>query len=202
MSSGIAEQPEQTSSTDWERHFQAGRVPWERAEPNPAFLAWRAGGVLTPGRVLVPCAGRSPEPRLLAEAGFELVVVDLAPSAIDAQTSLLAGLPAQLVCADLYAWEPEGRFDYIYDQTCLCALPPASLPAYEERLATWLAPGGTLLMLFMQTGKPGGPPFDCPIDQMRGLFGAYRWDWPDRLEVPIQHPGGTYEQPVVLRRRW
>ena len=45
----------------WETRFQEGRTPWERGTLNPAFLEWRATGVLAPCRVLVPGAGKSPE---------------------------------------------------------------------------------------------------------------------------------------------
>jgi hypothetical protein len=186
---------------DWESKYQADIAPWERTDVNPAFLAWRAGGHLTPSRILVPCAGRSAEPVLLAAAGFDLTIVDLAPSAIAAQTRRLAPHPATLIEANLFDWEPDRPFEAIYDQTALCALPPATWPAYEERLHRWLVPGGKLLMLFMQTGRPGGPPHDCAMDEMRRLFAPERWTWPETLEVPIYHPNGLTEQPAALGRR-
>jgi hypothetical protein len=90
-------------------------------------------------------------------------------------------------------------FDAVYDQTCLCALPPPLWPAYEAQLRRWLRPGGALFMLFMQTGRDGGPPFDCPIPAMRTLFG--RWDWPVTLQEGFAHDIGGIEQPVILTRR-
>ena len=184
----------------WEQRYQDGLTGWERSEANPAFLAWRAGGVLTPGRVLVPCAGRSVEPVLLAGAGFEVTVLDIAPSAAAAQRERLQGCTAEVVEADLFTWQPAALFDAIYDQTALCALPPDRHGEYEALLHRWLRPGGRLLILFAQTGRPGGPPFDCPIDQMRGLFHAARWQWPERIEPNVAHPNGMLEQPAVLSR--
>lgn len=187
---------------DWEARYQARQTGWERADPNPAFLAWRARGALRPGRVLVPCAGRSPEPALLAQVGFAVTVLDIAPSAIAAQRAILAEhAGAECVEADLFAWAPPTRFDAIYDQTALCALPPDLLAEYETRLADWLLPGGGLFALFMQTGRSGGPPFDCPLDAMRLLFPATRWTWPERLEPAVTHPNAGTEQPVLLLRR-
>ena len=128
-----------STMVDWESKYQAATTPWERTEANPAFLAWRAGGLLTPSRILVPCAGRSAEPALLAAAGFDVTIVDLAPSAIAAQAKMLAQ-PATLIEANLFDWEPTARFDAVYDQTALCALPPALWPDYEDRPATVARP--------------------------------------------------------------
>ncbi|MBV9736027.1 MAG: methyltransferase domain-containing protein [Acidisphaera sp.] len=189
-----------SSALDWESRYQEGRTGWERPAANPAFLAWRTSGALSPCRILVPGAGRSAEPEALAEAGFSVVVVDAAESAVAAQRTRLAAHAAEIVRADLLAWEPERPFDAIYDQTCLCALPPAVLPAYAERLHRWLRPGGTLFVLFMQTGRDDGPPFHCDLDAMRRLFPAPLWQWPDALPETVPHPFGFAEQPAALRR--
>jgi SAM-dependent methyltransferase len=192
-------------TVDWEAVYQreqaAGARPgWERTEANPALLSWRGGGAMTPCRILVPCAGRSVEPALLARDGFDVTVLDNAPSAIAAQQAVLpAG--AWTVLADLFAWEPAQPFDSIYDQTALCALPPDMLDEYVARLHRWLVPGGRLFALFMQTGRDGGPPFDCPLDRMRALFASHDWLWPEMLEVPVLHSMGLREQPAILTRQ-
>jgi SAM-dependent methyltransferase len=186
---------------DWEAHFRAERTPWERPTPNPAFLAWRESGALAPCRILLPGAGRSGEPLALAQAGFDVTVVDAAPSAIAVQQVRFqsAGLRAALIEADLLTWPAPELFDAVYDQTCLCALPPEVLPEYAANLHRWLRPGGALFVLLMQTGKPGGPPFDCPPDAMRVLLGV-GWQWPDQLGEPVTSFGHTHEIPVILRR--
>lgn len=180
----------------WESRFQEGRTPWERGELNPAFLAWRASGTLAPCRILVPGAGKSPEPASLLAAGFDVVALDLAESAVREQQARLGA--ARAVMGDVTLWQPDAAFDAIYDQTCLCALPPALWLAYEAQLRRWLRPGGRLFILFMLTGREGGPPFDCPLPAMRSLFSA--WTWPDALPAPLPHGLGTMEQPAVLTR--
>lgn len=191
-----------TQGVDWEAKYRAGSAPWERPGPHPAFLDWRTAGTLAPCRILVPGAGRSAEPLALAEAGFDVTVLDAAPSAVAVQQARFAriGVHAHAVAADLFAWTPATPFDAIYDQTCLCALPPALWPDYAARLAAWLRPGGALFVLFMQTGQPGGPPFDCDLVVMRRLFGPDLWTWPDSLPPPVPHPTLREEQPAVLRR--
>lgn len=188
-----------TTSSDpafWETRFQENRTPWERGELNPAFHAWRASGLLAPCRILVPGAGRSPEPAAFLAEGFDVVTLDLAESAVRTQAERLGA--ARAVLGDVTRWMPDQPFDAIYDQTCFCALPPALWPAYETQLRRWLRPNGHLFILFMQTGKWGGPPYDCPIPTMRGLFVA--WQWPDSFDAPLPHGLGTDEQPVVLTK--
>jgi hypothetical protein len=53
----------------------------------------------------------------------------------------------------------------------------------------------------MQTHSAGGPPFNCDLRDMRRLFSATEWDWPDTMPPPVEHPSGRSEQPAVLRRR-
>lgn len=179
----------------WESRFKDSRTPWERGEMNPAFTAWRASGALAPCRILVPGAGRSPEPAAMLAQGFDVQAIDLADSAVAFQSRAIGA--ARVAQADVTTWMPDAPFDVIYDQTCLCALPPSLWAAYEAQLRRWLRPGGRLFVLFMQTGRAGGPPFDCPVADMRRLFGA--WRWPEDLGAGLPHGLGTIEQPAVLR---
>ena len=78
-------------------------------------------------------------------------------------------------------------------------MPPEIWPAYVARLHGWLKPEGRLFLLAMQTGRSGGPPYDCPIDAMRALF-AQGWVWPDTLPGLVPHHLGQGEIPVMLRR--
>jgi hypothetical protein len=192
-----------TQAIDWESRYRAGNTGWEQPGLNPAFLAWREAGVLAPCRILVPGGGRSVEPVALANAGFNVTVVDAAASAVAAQRARLERLnvAARVEQADLFEWKADAPFDAVYDQTCLCALPPAMLPEYAARLHRWLRPGGSLFVLFMQTGVAGGPPFHCDMDDMRELFGAAAWDWPDVLPAVVAHSPGRVEQPAVLIAR-
>ena len=127
---------------NWEARFRAERTPWERPTLNAAFVTWRQEGVMTPCRILVPGAGRSGEPLALCQDGFDVTLVDAAPSAIAVQRVRLqaASLSARIHEADLMTWTPAMPFDAVYDQTCLCALPPAHWPAYA-RAAILAAPG-------------------------------------------------------------
>lgn len=192
----------ETQALDWEGRYRDGATGWERHGLNPAFLMWRDSGALAPCRILVPGGGRSLEPLALAEAGFDVTVVDAAPSAVAMQRAHFERLkvPARAEQADLFAWDPDTVFDAIYDQACLCALPPGLWPSYVRRLHRWLRPNGSLFILLMQSNRSDGPPFHCGVDAMRGLFAAPAWAWPEHLPERVDHPSGLAEQPAILRR--
>ncbi len=188
-----------TTLLDWEERYRSGRTGWQREAVNPQCLAWIADGTLPKGRVLVPGAGRSAEPLALAQAGYAVTVVDVAESAVDFQTALLAPFGGVAVQADLFAWGPDAPLDAVYEQTCLCALPPELWERYAARLAGWVRPGGVLGALFLQTGREGGPPFHCALSRMRELFPAALWAWPADPQAVPQF-GGLSEIPAALRR--
>jgi hypothetical protein len=136
-------------------------------------------------------------------AGLQVTAIDIAAQPVMRLNDLLVelGLHARVIQADLLRWQPAEPFDAIYEQTFVCALEPAIWPAYEQRLAEWLLPGGVLFGLFMQTGRDGGPPYDCPVPQMRRLFDPARWAWCDESPLQVPHPNGLHEEGFLLVRR-
>lgn len=197
-----SEHPDQ--AVDWEAKYREGQTPWDRGEANPALAQWIHEGKLPSGRVLVPGCGRGYEVIALAQAGWSVTAIDSARSAVQSLRERLAalGLDAVVELADLFEWSPaDGPFDLIYEQTCLCALPPSQWSEYAIRLAQWLPHNGVLAALFMQTGKPGGPPYNCPLPTMHSLFSAPTWDWSTaEHSIHSPHPAGVEESCVLLRR--
>jgi SAM-dependent methyltransferase len=187
----------------WEERYQTNRIPWDRGEINPALLDWLASGKLQPCRIAVPGCGNGYEVLELARRKFIVTAIDFAPSAIaHLETELdKAGLKARVIEGDVLAWNPKEPFDAIYEQTCLCALPPKLWQCYCEQLDRWLKPGGNLFALFMQTNEPGGPPYHCDMNEMRALFPDDLWKWPEELVINVPHPVGFYELAGVLGRK-
>jgi len=186
----------------WEEKYRAKTIPWDRGAVSPALLGWIEDDVLPPGRILIPGCGRGHEALELAQRGYQVTALDIAPTALDhlAQELAAAGVEAERVCADALAWHPAQSFDAIYEQTCLCALDPEHWAVYEQQLFNWLRPGGKLFALFMQTERAGGPPFHCALPDMRRLFDAARWQWPEDEPRRIVHPDSIFEFAAVLTR--
>jgi SAM-dependent methyltransferase len=187
----------------WEEKYRAKTIPWDRGAVSPALLGWLEDGAVSPGRILIPGCGRGHEALELAQRGFQVTALDIAPTALEHLASELhaAGVEAERVCADALTWQPSQPFDAIYEQTCLCAFDPAHWAAYEQQLFNWLRPGGQLFALFMQVERAGGPPFHCALPDMQTLFSAERWQWPDTPPGRVAHPDNIFELATVLTRR-
>ena len=188
---------------DWEQRYRAGRTGWDRGDISPAVLRWLDEGRVPKGRVLVPGCGHGHEVAELVRAGCSVTAVDIAAQPVMRLMGQLADLDlhANVVQADLLHWQPAEPFDAIYEQTCICAIDPGHWADYERRLADWLVPGGVLLALFMQTGREGGPPYDCPVAAMRDLFDDSRWQWPQSPALEVPHPNGLHEYGYAIVRR-
>lgn len=187
----------------WDNRYADGHIPWDRQGVSPALYHWLEAGTLTPGRILVPGCGRGHEVIELTRCGFDVTALDVAPTAIVTLQQRLGEqrLHADVQQVDLFAWEPDGAYDAIYDQTSLCAMVLSQWPDYERRLHRWLHSDGQLFILFMQTERPGGPPFHCDLSEMRRLFSQTRWRWSDEAPLKVLHSVGFVEQGCVLGRK-
>lgn len=194
----------------WQEHFDNGRTPWDRGSASPQLLEWLKAGDLKPCRIAVPGCGKGWEVLELAEQGFDVVGIDYTAAAVEETLTHLQQkqLAAEVVQADVLVYQPEPRFDAVYEQTCLCALDPDHWVTYAEQLARWIRPGGRLYILFMQVDRPDarkglkqGPPFHCDINAMHALFSSKHWQWPEALPVIVPHPTGWHELAICLERK-
>jgi len=191
-----------TEQAAWEERYRKGETGWDRGASSPAAKAWMEHPGLAPCRLLVPGCGFGHEVVEFAQCGFDVTAVDVAPSAISYLSTELRdrNLVAKTVCTDLFDFEPDMPFDAIYEQTCMCAIPPERRAEYADCLYRWLTSGGRLLAMFMQTGKESGPPHHCDILDMRRLFPADLWNWQEVPPALIPHHNGLFELAYQITR--
>ena len=193
----------ETQAIDWEEPLSGRRhrlgTPWPESRLPRLARVGRAGAVPHPGPWRRPQPGASGAGRGRVRSSRWWTRRQRAVATQRARLDRIK-VSARVEQADLFAWDPDRPFDAIYDQTCLCALPPALWPNYARRLHRWLRPGGSLFVLFMQMDGSGGPPFHCDLDAMRRLFATPIWVWPDVLPGRVDHPPFRSEQPAILRR--
>ncbi|MCC3764230.1 class I SAM-dependent methyltransferase [Glycomyces sp. TRM65418] len=129
----------------WERHWAQRHGPSERA-PHP-YLARETAG-LEPGTALDAGCGTGSEALWLAARGWQVTGADIAAHALDRAAERSADLPepggVRWIEADLTTWEPERRFDLVTTAYAHPAMPQLD---FYRRLAAWVAPGGTLLIV-------------------------------------------------------
>lgn len=162
----------------WSLQYAFGLTPWSLGAPHPA-LARRLredpglGVTPNPGRVLVPGCGHGHDALAFVRAGWEVVALDFAPQAVVKARELL-GDGAVIVEADAFAWEPEQRFDLLFDHTFLCSLAPDLRPAFGDLARRAVRAGGGLVSIVYPIGKcpPGsGPPYALAMGDLDAVLG-------------------------------
>ena len=161
--------------TDWEAQYQKGETPWDKGAPSPGLVDFLA---LEPicGRVLVPGCGVGHDVRALAATADEVVGIDIAPSAIEGASRFHRVKGERFEVADLFDLPPNlrGVFDWVWEQTCFCAIDPTMRAAYVGSVAGALKPRGKMLAIFYldpgHESPDAGPPFGVSVAGLDALF--------------------------------
>ena len=155
----------------WDLRYEAGFAPWDAGrvpERLRRFIATHAAA-----RALVPGCGSAYEVRALAEAGWDVLGIDFSAEALAAARAILGPLAGRLRQADFFGTLPEAPFQFVYERAFLCALPRRLWPAWGERMAQVVAPGGLLAGFFLFGEGERGPPFPLHgADELAALLGA------------------------------
>lgn len=172
---------------DWNACYRADETPWEKGAPAPPLLEWLAlpGHRCDGDSTLVPGCGFGHDVRALARAqpSAEIVGLDIAPAAVERARSFPTVGKETYLLADLFALPAalRGRFDWVFEHACFCAIDPARRSEYVAAVADALRPGGRLLAIFYlnpwDAGEPlppdGGPPFGVTVDELDRLFDTH-----------------------------
>lgn len=139
----------------WQRRWRDGHdgniAAMASAAPNPYLVEEIAA--LRPGTALDAGCGAGAEAIWLSRSGWRVTAVDISADALrraEQRRQAAEVDPVDWVCGDLTAWQPAARFDLVATHYAHAAIPQLAL---YERLAAWVAPGGTLLIV---GHAPGG----------------------------------------------
>ncbi|MBW4780783.1 methyltransferase domain-containing protein [Rhodococcus fascians] len=126
----------------WEKHW--GDRTAHAAVANPYLVAETAG--LTPGTALDAGCGAGAEAIWLAAQGWQVTGADISGAALTAASSRAdaAAVHVEWVEADLTSWSPVERWDLVVTHY---AHPSTPQLEFYRRIAQWVAPGGTLLIV-------------------------------------------------------
>lgn len=161
------------ASTDWEAHYLAADTPWDHGGPSPGLVDFLAANPrLERGPVVVPGCGFGHDARAWAEAGFEVLGLDLSPTAVKGAQARNGGRSGlEFRSGDFLCATPERPFHWMFEHTLFCAIDPAERSAYAAAAARWVAPRGWLLAVhYLDPAASSGPPHRCDRDELMGLF--------------------------------
>ena len=178
-----------------------GEQWWEERYRSHAHTVWsgRVNDVLAteavdlpPGRALDAGAGEGGDAVWLARRGWAVTALDLSRTALDraAGAAARAGVPLETRQADISAWEPgDERWDLV--TASFLHFLPDRRDDVLRRLATAVAPGGTLLVtmhdgsdLSRGVPRPGLPEWYATGEQLAAVLDAGDWE----VEVAESRP--------------
>src|SRR5579863_978699 len=99
----------------WDESYAAGELPWDTGEPEPLLVEFVTSGRIQPTRTLEIGAGTGTNAIWLAERGFDVLGIDVAPLAVEQATAKLAGrdLHCRFAALDFLAGTPpEDSFEF------------------------------------------------------------------------------------------
>jgi SAM-dependent methyltransferase len=181
---------------------QAGgaEVPWDRPEPSPLLVDWarRARPAGGGRRALVVGCGPGRDAEFVAGLGFATTGFDISETAIRVARERHPGSPVDYRVADLLAppaaWA--GAFDLVVECNDVQALPRSLRDRATAAVSSFVAPGGTLLVVAAAATAWGedGPPWPLTREELSAFAGG------GLTEVSVEQIRAE-DDPLVVRWR-
>jgi len=166
---------------NWDQLYHEQHTPWDKGHAAPPLLEWieTHPGVMQ-GTVLVPGSGTGHDVRAIAASDAPLTVVglDLSPKAVELASAYPRAGSEHYETGDLFHLEGQhrGRYDWIWEHTCFCAIDPDQRDAYVAAVHEALKPEGNFLGVFYlnpydeehQEGE--GPPHGTSTGELISRF--------------------------------
>ena len=146
------------STRNWNEHYATENTPWDSGAPDPHLVELVERGELALERLLEIGCGTGTNALWLAERGFDVTALDLAPLAIERAEAkaAAAGARARFLVHDILAAPaPGGPYDLAFDRGVLHVFDEAADRArFAERVVAALRVGGRWLCLAGSTEGP------------------------------------------------
>jgi len=179
--------PDVNSPEFWEKLYKLGGDFWDLGGSTSVFKRLLESDQIKPGSMIVLGAGRGYDARMFARHGFEVTAVDFAEEVVDEMRARSdPEAPIEIIHSDFFDLPDkcDGKFDYVLEYTCYCAIDPGRRAEYADLVKCLLKPGGMIIaLLFPVSNHEGGPPFAVQPDEFVSMFSERGFDLTHR-EIP------------------
>jgi SAM-dependent methyltransferase len=165
-----------TENIQWNDRYRDGNLPWDTGRPSSELQRVLSTNGIQPCRALDIGCGTGTNSVWLAQQGYEVTGIDVAPLAVERakERAHAAGVTAHFAVADaLHLPDLNGPFAFFFDRGCYHAVRREAPHAYAPAVAKQLAPGARGLVLAGNAREPHdpGPPV-VTEEQIRDDLGA------------------------------
>jgi SAM-dependent methyltransferase len=170
----------------WDERFENGFTPWDERVTPGALVNWLQANPPQQGtRVFIPGAGAAHEVSTFASLGCKPSAVDISAAAVHRARWELGERQNFVEQGDAFSYEPETRFDWMYERAFLCALPPDMHVHWQAMTRRVLRPNGLLIGFFFVRDKDSdkGPPFAITHGTLNALLAP---DFVCQLDQPYE----------------
>ena len=162
----------------WENFYQANTTPWDLGTSSPPFNTFMQSPYAPkPGNMAVLGCGTGHDAMFFAKHGFNITAIDFAPYAVAVTKAKFAeaGIldkSATVIQKDIFDLHGlDGKFDYVLEHTCFCAIDPPNRNRYSYTVRDLLKPSGRLIGLWWLLDRQSKlPPFSVSKSEIFDLF--------------------------------
>ena len=178
----------------WDSDYR-GKAPalWDIGRPADELQKVVAGGKIGKCRVVDMCCGSGSDAIYLANRGFDVTAIDVAPTALAQAEEKAAKAHAVVhwVLADILAPPNLKPFDFIYDRGCYHVVRDQNLAAYLETVRRFSHPGTKFLLLAARHDEQSeGGPSGVTEEELRFDFlTLFDLEWLREIRLESNRPG-------------
>jgi SAM-dependent methyltransferase len=149
-----------TEHIEWNERYRDGDLPWDTGKPSSELQRVVSQNTIQPCRALELGCGTGTSSVWLAQQGFEVTGIDVAPLAVERAEARAqaAGVNVRFVVANvLNLPAPHEPYEFLFDRGCYHAVRREAPDRYAPAVARQLAPGGRGLILAGNSREPHDP---------------------------------------------
>jgi hypothetical protein len=183
----------------------ASVIPWADLKPNPNLVEWlNQHRSVCSGPALKVGSGLGDDAEEMTRRGFDTIAFDISRTAVEQSQARFPNSLVSYVIADLFSapgdWH--GYFGFVLESYTLQVLPPDLRANAIKCIASFVAPGGTLLVI-TRGSEPGESEGNMPwplTKEELGLFQTHSLkeisfeDYLDNEKPPVRRFRVTYRR--------
>lgn len=192
----------------WDSSYRReDRAAWDIGRPSNELVKAVEGGTLAPCRAVVLGCGTGTNAIYLAQQGFDVTGIDIAPTALGRanEKAERAGVKVRWILADVTAPPELTPFDLVYDRGCYHGVRRQNAVGYVASLRQLTRPGTKVLILAGNANEDRhyGPP-RVKESEIRGDFSQdfdFQWLKETHFETMTAGEEGALAWSILLRRK-